>query len=56
MNMERDNELKETQRIIRQQVLDTIDVDRIDGLMTNRIALLREIIVIVQQICQATNR
>lgn len=54
--MERSDELKETQRIIRQQVLDTIDVDRIDTLITNRMALLREIIAIVQRISQATNR
>ena len=54
--MERDDSFNETQRVIRQQVLESIDLDRIDSLVGNRFALLREVIVMVQKTSQAMNR
>lgn len=54
--MERDDSFNETQRVIRQQVLESIDLDRVDSLVGNRFALLREVIVMVQKTSQAMNR
>lgn len=54
--MDRDNSFNETQRAIRQQVMETVDLDRVDSLVGNRLALLREIIAMVQKTSQALNR
>lgn len=51
-----DDALKESIRVIRRQVLDSVDVDQVDDLKANRQALLREMIILVQQVSQATNR
>lgn len=51
-----DDALQETMLVIRRQVLEAIDVDQVDGLRANREGLLREMLSLVQQVSQATNR
>lgn len=51
-----DDALREAMLVIRRQVLEAIDVDQVDGLRANREGLLREMMSLVQQVSQATNR